>query len=250
MNNLLKNSLDVAERLEKKTCVLIFSWQRHLPYLESCLKQIRKLDLFTILAWDKGDLPTKEMLGLVDLFVMKHSSPSGVVNSWMWHSKYTLSIVDEFDFDFVYSMSGDCYLEKTENFNQLYELLGEKDIISYWHDRNRIGTMAWMCRMPAYRKMIDYIWNNWDEKLAGGMVECKVKNAADKVGVTMTDTMQTYFEFKLPPDGDPTDNRGRGVFGEILGMRHLQWEDLQRKRNNIEPINPELLDFSFVKRKD
>lgn len=247
MNSLLQNSLDAAKRLEKKTCVLVFSWQRHLPYLESCLRQIRKLDLFTVLAWDKGDLPTKQMLSLVDLFVMKHSSPSGVVNSWAWHTKYTLPIVDEFNFDFVYSMSGDCYLEKPENFNLLYELLGEKDIISYWHDKNRIGTMAWMCRASIYKKMMEYIWNNWDEKLVGGMVECKVNNAKNKVGATLVNTVKTYFNFCLPPDGDPTDNRGRGVFGEVLGLRHLQYEDLQRKRNKMEPVNSELLDFSFVK---
>lgn len=247
MNNLLKNSKDVAEKLEKKTCVLIFSWQRHLPFLKACLEQIRKLDLFTILAWDKGDLPTKQMLNLIDLFVMKHSSSSGVVNSWMWHIKYTLPIVDEFDFDFVYSMSGDCYLEKPENFNQLYKLLKDKDIISYWHDKNRIGTMAWMCRMPIYKKIMDYIWNNWDEKLVGGMAECKVRNAANKIeGVTLINTMQAYFEFKLPPDGDPTDGRGRGVFGEILGMRHLQWEYMQRNKQNMMPLESELIDLSFV----
>lgn len=247
MNNLLKNSLDIAEKLEKKTCVLIFSWQRHLPYLESCLRQIRKLDLFTVLAWDKGDLPTKQMLNLVDLFVMKHKSSSGVVNSWMWHSKYTLPIVNQFNFKYVYSMSGDCLMEKPENFNRLYELLGDKDIISYWHDKNRIGTMSWLSKMSIYKQIIDYIWNNWDEKLVGGMIECKVNNAKNKVGASLVNTMGKYFNFCLPPDGDPTDNRGRGIFGEILGLRHLQYEDLQRKRNNMEPIDPAILDFSFVK---
>jgi hypothetical protein len=79
------------------------------------------------------------------------------------------------------------------------------------------------------------------------MIECKVKNAANKVRASMVDIMQSYFNFVLPPDGDPSDNRGRGIFGEILGMRHLQWEDLQRKRHNMEPINSELLDFSFIK---
>jgi len=242
MNNLLLNSLDVAKRLEKKTCVLIFSWQRHLPFLKICLEQIRKLNFFTVLAYDKGKLPTEKILNLVDLFVVKHYSSSGVVKSWMWHTKYTLPIIEEFNFKYVFSISGDCLLETPENFSKLFDLLGKKDILTYWYDHNRIGTMAWLCKMESYRKIVDYIYENWDEKISGGMVEARVKHAVDKIGATKVESMKEYFNFVMPPDGDPTDKRGRGLFGDILGMRHLYYEDLQRKRQNMLPLEKGLIE--------
>ena len=227
--NLFATNTPAYERFKKSVLVLVFSYDRHLNYIERCLDSLKPLDYFTVLAWDRGKLPPVEVLQKVDYFSLKHLTSSGVTVSWLWHSFYTAHLASHFDY--IFSMSGDCIFEKIENLPQIFEMMGNHDIIPYWQDKNRVGTMAWICKTEPYQKIINWIWREWDTPtdLPGHMAEARVMHAVKNYGFTIAHK-PVHFDYRLPPDH--VDNRGRGLFGEVLGMRHLQYEDICTPKNS------------------
>lgn len=220
-------------------CIFVLSYYRHNPWLRACLKSIRKFGLYTVLSWDNSvnNIPV-EHFKLIDAFVMKHKGPGGVVQPWLWQTLLTMPYVDYFDY--VWCMSGDCYYSKPEGLAEIRRRMVGYDIICYWHDHGRVGTMSWMCKAKAYKRIFYYLM---DTGIQGG-IEARVHKAATHFGYTIAPTVGSskgpIFDFRLAPDGD-TDKRGRGLFGDVLGMRHLHWEHVRRIELDLPPIEKELV---------
>ena len=246
-------------KLNKPFCVTIYSYSGHKPFLKKCLESINKLGFYTILAYDNivGNkvpidawLPDVEALSMVDSIVIKHRTTGGVNLPWVWHSRYTLPIIEEFDFKYVFSIGGDCYLETPERFGELVEVLGNYDMIAYWFSGPPIkarwlgiGTMAWICKVPVWRAMFDHVIKHWyNPKRSGGNVERRLGQAFYELGFTCAPTMNKIFDFRLTP------GEYRGVFNDILGLRHLQWEYKHAQHYNAEPPEEGLMEHKLMKK--
>lgn len=237
----LSHNPEAFRRYQKDMCMLVFSYDRHLPWLKACLKSIREFDLFTALAWDRGHLPPQDVITpYTETVCIKPLTQSNVVQSWMWHSIGTLWLADHFDY--IFSVSGDCYFSKPENLPKIREKMGDYDILSYWYNHNKIGTMGWICKSQAYKAIIEDVLLEWNNPAQpGGMAEARVHFSSIKLGYKVAPTMGPMFDFKLPPQGDTIEKRGIGWFAETLGMRHLHWESLRRKALDLPPLEKELL---------
>ena len=225
---------DMFDKLKKKTCLSLFTYCGHDAYLKRSLQSIAPLKMFTIVTYHShsGRLPPPDVTDLADVFVRVHPMHGGVAQTWLTHMKYQAGIIQQFDFDYIFNMSGDCILEKPAGINTLIKMMGSDDIIAYWYAYNprtgygRIGTMAWLMRVKAFidiAKESDIIWD--DLKLAGGKAEEKAAKSAFRKGYTLAfekGIEQHQFDYRLPPDQ-------RGLFGDIVGLRHLQWEDRIKK---------------------
>ena len=236
------NAPEVKRRFDKNICLLVYSYDRHLHFTKACMESFKKFDLFTILAWDRGKQPPQEIIDGVDCFHIKPKCQSSVVYSWVWHSLATSWVADHFDY--IFSVSGDCYFERPQGLPEVIEKMGDSDVCAYWYDNNRIGTMAWICRSHAYRNILHHICKNWeDPDRNGNMVEARVMRAVKAFGYKIAKTMEGMFSFVLPPDGDTEEKRGRGYFGEVLGMRHLHWEQRRRAELGLPQLGKELMDL-------
>jgi hypothetical protein len=231
-------SLLRRERFCSDTIALTFGYDRQLCWMEACMKQVDKLGCFNVLAYDRGIYPIKVM-SYVDVFVQKPRGSSGVVHSWFWHTYFTLHLVEQYEF--VFSISADCYISKPEGFTKLKELLGDNDFICYWYDDNRIGTMCILWRREAYIRATEYIISNWNRN----HVEASTMTAVKELGLKYTKHMEKMFHFVLLPDDDPIDKRGRGLFGEVIGLRHLQMEHFRRKQLGMLSLEAELVDLTY-----
>lgn len=253
---------EMRGKFKKPFCVVVYTYVGHKPYLRKCLEQIKKLGFYTILAYDntldrtgRGSinnwLPDAEVLSMVDSIIINHKTIGGGVNlPWVWHSRYTLPIAEEFDFKYVFSIGGDCYLETPERFNELVEVLGNYDMVAYWYSgppvRPRwlgIGTMAWICKVPVWRAMFDHVIEHWyNPKRSGGNVERRLGQAIYELEFTCAPTMNQIFDFRLTP------GEYKGIFNDIIGLRHLQWEYRYCQHYNAEPPEEGLIEHRLLKK--
>ncbi len=230
----------IRRKLKKKFCITIYSYSRQMKYLIKCLHSVKPLDFYTLLAYDNHhNFPDDIVLPHCDAVVIKHTAhpnltedklgQTGAHHSYMWHTLYSLPIIESFGFEYIFHMSGDCAIDKPQGFKDVVKLMGSHDMIAFWHygppqrpHLMSIGTMAWIVKTTSFRKMVDYACANWYKpELSGGNVERKLGVAAYELGFTMANPMKHPFDFRI----DPGQAELHTDFIKLLGLRHLQNED-------------------------
>jgi hypothetical protein len=79
-------------------------------------------------------------------------------NGWFWDVKYGFGILDQFEFDYIFIVNGDCIWENPEGVDDIIELLGDGDLISSSSKQNGpIHTCSVLYKMDALREIIKYM---------------------------------------------------------------------------------------------
>lgn len=239
------------DQKNKDVCVQILSWSSHLPFSYSCLKQISKLNLFRILVWDSKNgrritEPDKKILSLTDLFIRNPGCQGGVIIPFLLQNFVSIPIIENLGFTSVFSLSGDVYLEKPENFNELYKYSLDYDLVPYWRDNSKIGTMIWFIKTNVLKQIFNYILENEkryeDYHQRGLTAEKMVMDAVQYYKFTFPKDKNTRFNYRLPIEKQP---EGRGLLCETLGIKHLQFEYKQRIQQNLEQ-DKTLIDSTYL----
>jgi hypothetical protein len=243
----------LKERIESPTCLVVTSYGGYFAWLKACLKSYQGLKMFTILCYDGPGTPPSQFSKLVNMVIVKPFSHATLNYSSLIQWKLALPIIEELGFENVFVLCGDNYIEKPEGFPELIKKLNGYDILPYWSDGKinngggRIGTMAWICSVKNWRKILDKVSDIWYKHPSGGKVEEKVSKAAHSLGLKVAPVMENgSFDFRLVPDGwNGIEKQNRGIFGELIGLRHIHREIQLRKAQKLEPIDESFLDRSF-----
>lgn len=151
--------------------ILVTSFHEHLVFLKSTLENYRRTGKFVICAYDNPQLPIrKQTLNIdkypsLDIFLLPHSwvfkhitHDASKRNGWFWDIKYGFGILDQFEFDYVFTVNGDCIWERPEGVDEIIELLGDGDLISSSSMENGpTHTCSVLYKIDALRDIIKYM---------------------------------------------------------------------------------------------
>lgn len=234
--------------IDKKICAQVLSWEAHLPFIESCFASVKKLNIYTIMAWDikhatvpiSNTFPPSSVMSKVDVFLRKPAIPmgSGVVVPFIIQNYLTIPIIEKIGFDSVFSLSGDIHIAKPENFDVVYEMFKPYDLMPYWYSEAKIGTMIYFIKTKALRLIFDWVVEKFDTY---GPVEAErmVMDAVKYYDLKYPKFMKRNYNYNLLP-GQPDI----GVLCETLGIRHIQYEHKKRMALN-QGVDTKFVNLNF-----
>ena len=246
-----------AKKIFNKVGILITSHQCNRPYLKACLETHAKLGLWTCLAYDNyvdpkepdvdhnRFMPSKDMMDLVDMFVMPHHQVwGGVLYPYFWLLKWGTAALHQFEY--IYCTNGDFILEKPEGFQQLFDMLGDGDIMTSGPDyENAANTAGFIVRSSALLKIVQHMQDHfipWDvyEKYTNS-----IGNAEGRFGRAIHDLKLKQITIE-PPGDDMLRLPGKGSWYHTVGFRHIHAEHNHAYRSKGIPPHYRYLDERFM----
>lgn len=237
--------LVVREKLNKDVAVIIPTYWAHKPWLRSCLESCGGLGFYILLAYDNhfwvkqtasGLFPPPKVMTLADSVGMKHRSYFNSVGiSHMWNMWYNLKLLKGFGFPYILSIAGDCILERPEGFPELWDLLGDNDIIcNIWdEERKYAGTLGVLSKTDVYLGYFEhFVRNQYDHS---GSTEGRLFKYLRDGNFKVAPVKNSAHNFKMP---DPNSDWNR-----TIGYRHLHAEQVIRQEERLYPVEKKYFDF-------
>ena len=223
-----------ACRIFKKVAILINSYDGHRAYLKACVDSHSKLGYFMALAYDRGELPDKEILDKIDLILLPHTQTWGDVNyPYFWQVKWGVSALQQFDY--IYCTEGDWVIEKPEGFEQLFSMIGDGDIMTCGPNNDiEISSGAYIVKSKVFLQLVQYMqdhfipFEKYEQYIEMGGAESRIQAAIKELGLKRVDmpanpTPDCYYDLK-------------GTWYDLVGLRHIQGElDYAYKYKQIPP---------------
>jgi len=240
-NSTLKD-LEKFEKLNKDTCIIVPTHFYHSVWLRACLESLKPLGYYTICLYDNpffeqnhtptSRMPSTQTFMLMDQMIMKPKTWfSGVAAPHYWNMYLGMKMVHALGFKWVFSINGDCILEKPENFYMLQDMIKNKDadgISCEHHSGSYFGTLAYLIKVEPAVTMWENIFKRIFEYNSG--------NAEGRMGI-----LAKKLNLNIVPVENPEDHHFKppgvlGTFRKTIGLRHLHAEHKVRKALKIEPV--------------
>lgn len=245
-----------ATKIHKNVGVLLTASRNGLPYLKASVESHKKLGFWTVLAYDNfidpdapeidfRQFPSKDIMDLVDTFVMPHHQSWGSVSyPYMWLLKMASGMM--LNFEYVLCDNGDCIMERPEGFPDLLAGLGDYDIMSTGPSLEReIGTAGLLLKSSALFKIAKHLidnvvpFDNYEKTTQEfGNTEGRIAVAVRDLGLKVAPVEPGYNEqLHLP---------GYGFWYKTVGYRHLHGEHNNAYRRKAIPPHYKYLDQRFM----
>ena len=259
-----------ANKIFKKIGILITGHQANRPYMKACIESHAKLGYWITLAYDNyvnpewpeinhnAFMPPKDVLDKIDMFIMPHHQVwGGCLYPWFWLLKFGSDAMQQFEY--IYCTNSDFILEKPENFEQLFSLLGDADIMTSgpdYPDSPAANTAGFIVKSSALRQIVQHFQDHfipWDvyEKYTQqiGNTEGRFGSAIKDLGLKKADVVPP-----LDADGrgddmfriHPSKRKQTGTWYDLVGFRHIHSEHNYAYRYKGIPPEPQYFDGRFM----
>lgn len=246
-----------ANKLFSKIGVLLTSHPANRTYLKASIETHKKLGFWLVLAYDnyidpKSEnvdynkiLPAKDVIDNVDTFVMSHHQTwGGVLYPYFWLLKFGVNVLQ--NFEYIYSTNGDCILEHPENFQILFDLLGDADIMSCGPVTDRsVNTTGFIARTSALKAIMQHFEKHFIPFENYEKYTQEFGNAEGRFGRAIKDLglKQVIVE---SPYNDQLHISGYGTWYKTIGLRHIHAEHNYAYRYKGIPPEPKYFDSRFM----
>ncbi len=227
-----------AKKALKNTGILLTSHPGNRAFLKASIETHKKTGYWIVLGYDnylnpkRPDItyeqmfPARDVMDMVDTFIMPHHQTwGGVPYPYFWILKFGIAAMS--GFEYIYCANGDCVLEKPENFNRLFDLLGDNDIFPIGYEENGgraiLNTTGIFARREALLKMMNHFESNFIpyenyERTCDLMGNCegRMAVAAKDLGIKIAFPEKNPFNTQL--------HRKGGTWFDTLGFRHIHAE--------------------------
>ena len=254
-----------AMKALQKTCILITSHPGNRAFLTSCVETHEKLGLWMILAydnyWHPNDkkisydllMPKREVFDKIHTLVIpNYQTWGGVLYPYFWLLKFGLQTAN--CFEYVYCTNGDCIIEKPESFPELFEMLGDGDIMGCgWeetiHGRALFNTTGFLAKTSAINKVMkhfqDYLipldnYEKYAEEM--GNTEARFAHAIKDLKLKLVKVPENPFNTQ-------SHKPGFGTWYKTIGFRHIHGEWGYSMKHNKKKIPWEYIDKEYLKKK-
>lgn len=206
---------EVRSKLEKRICVLIFTYSNHNRRLIQVLQKLNEIDIYKIVSFNKNYVPPPESHRLAEVVLSTHPTPNDVNFPWFWHMKYTSSLAKELNFTYALIMCGDTYIGTPRKIFNLPQLLGEDHLMSYAYSLRAIGTFLWFVKVRSLSKIVSWLDENWDGR--GSAVGVKLRHAvnSENLKLKLYDRSEVYDYFRVKRESV------KGFLVDYLDVKHL-----------------------------
>ena len=239
-----------------KLGIMILTHQGHRRFLKPCLESCRKMSPKEIVvAYDmrftgspnlqlERTLPAYDTLILADHWYIADIGPR--VGSWLQLAQNGVTLLKNRNVEYVFSINGDCVVEKPEGIHDLYNLMENEcaDVIAC---ENRgadfVGTTSWFAKIDIAVAIGNHLVKHaYESRTIEGRA---FGNAEGRLGKAIS--MQGFKCASVRnPENAQLSYGDRGTFGDILGFRHLHGSEKWRKSNHEEPFSKEYYDLRYV----
>lgn len=145
--------------VQSNMCIIVTSYDGHLLFLANTLSGYRKSKKYVICAYDgrRSGIP-EDVFSIPHSWTFKHLTYGAEKrNGWLWDIVYGAGVVSLFDnFEYVFTVNGDCIWEKPDGVDDVIELLGEHDLMSSSND-STIHSCSVIWKRSAFLDFISYI---------------------------------------------------------------------------------------------
>ena len=259
--NLIDLSLNYNNIPHKSNAVIVCTSHRgHLTFLRNVLQQLRKTGKFLICSYDppatayytdhyySHNIPDLETSLAAHMWVHKHITyEEPKRNGWFWDVRYAQGIIKNFEnFEYIFTVNGDCIWEKPEGVDELIALMGDNDLMAVTSDAGTIHTCAVLFRREAFMIIMDYMAEYHKTAIIGSYSpERLLLQAVRQLG---------FKEFRVPnqpvdPQDDSVDHYTRyrqpHTWNDIVGYRNLGAEWLTALIERFEPPEKKYINFKF-----
>lgn len=235
-----------AKKIFKKLAVLIISYPGQRAFLKACIESHAKLGYFIALTYDNyidpgalavdhnAAMPDKEILDMVDLFIMPHHQTWKDVNyPYFWGAKWGVTALQ--GFEYIYCLDGDFVLDKPEGFEELFSMMGSGDIMTCGPNNDiEISSGAYIVKSKVFMDIVQYMqdhfipFEKYEEFLHMGGAESRIRAAIHEMNLKLID---------MPSDPEPDCTHNlKGTWFDLVGLRHIHGEvDYAYKKRLIPP---------------
>jgi len=238
-----------ADKIHQDIGVLLTSHPGNRAFLTSSIKTHKELGYWLTLSYDNyfdpertdiewNDLmPDKDVIDMVDTFIMPHHQTwGGVLYPYFWLLKFGIYAMSHFKY--IYCANGDFILEKPENFPELFDMLGDGDVMPCGWERDSIFTSAgFIGTSEALVAIVEHMQKYFIPLSAYEEHTQEMGNCEARMGKACLDLGLKVIKPKENPFNDQHHVKG-GTWYETVGFRHIHGEWGYAYKYHTEP--PEL----------
>lgn len=206
---------EVRTKLEKRICVLIFTYSNHNRRLIQVLEKLNEIDIYKIVSFNRNYVPPPESHILAEVVLSTHPTLNNVNFPWFWHMKYTSALAKELNFTYALIMCGDTYIGKPKRIFDLPEILGEDHLMSYAYSLRAIGTFLWFVKVRALSTIVDWMDEYWNGRASAVGVKLRYAVDSNNLRLKEYDGQTIYDYFRVKADSP------KGFLIDYLDVKHL-----------------------------
>lgn len=145
--------------IQSNMAIIVTSFDGHMMFLKKTLAQYRLSKKYVICSFDKHhrDIPD-DVFNIPHSWTFKHKTHGAEKrNGWLWNIMYSAGIINLFsNFEYVFSVNGDCIWDNPEGVEDIIELLGDNDIMAS-SSNGIIHSCSMIFRREAFLDFVSYI---------------------------------------------------------------------------------------------
>lgn len=248
-----------AKKALKPIGVLLTSHQANRPFLKASVESHAKLGYWITLAYDSyvdptwevidhnQFMPAKDILDKVNLFfIPTYQTWGGPLYPYFWLLKWGVQAMS--NFEYIYCANADFVLEKPEGFVDLFNLLGDADIMTSGPDRDdppSANTAGFIAKTKSLIEIVKHLeahlvpWENYEKHTQ------RIGNMEGRLGWAIKDLGLKQVRVN-PPLEDMFRQPGNGTWYDLLGFRHIHAELNYAYRNKKIPPPLKYLDERYL----
>jgi len=169
-------------------------------------------------------MPSREVFDQLHSFSTSHYQTwGGVAYPYGWLLRTGLNAVGAFPY--VYCANGDCIIDKPENFDKLFDLLGDNDLaVVGWEENNGrplLNTTGFIGKSEAMRALAEHYvkhfvpfetYEKTHQRL--GNPESRLHIAAEELGLKVAKPKENPFDTQV-------SKPGVGTWAKLIGFMHI-----------------------------
>lgn len=242
--------------IDSNMAIIVTSFDGHMMFLKNTLLGYISSGKYVIASFDRHHTTIPEdVFKIPHSWTFKHKTHGAEKrNGWLWDIVYGAGIINLFEnFEYVFTVNGDCIWDKPKGVEDIIKLLGENDIMSS-SSNGIIHTCSVIWKRKAFLSFVSYIRKQLDKNIpASYSPEVLLRDWYYK---------ENYYTFTLKPPPlqakYPQGHQHAGAIDhyssyhqdstwkQLLGYRNLGGEHKWSCLEHLEPVPMRYFDLRGV----
>lgn len=146
--------------VQSNMAIVVTSYEGHMMFLKKTLSQYMLSNKYVIASFDRhNSFIPKDLFNIPHSWVFKHATYGAEKrNGWLWDVIYAAGIINLFEnFEYVFTVNGDCIWENPKGVDEVIRLLGSHDMMSSSTASGLIHSCSVIWKRKTFLDFVSYI---------------------------------------------------------------------------------------------